>query len=146
MQTTINSEDIMVDVLDLRVGNYIYYSERSQFPMKILSISHDGYITLDFDGNNGMPWDSDVKNVQGIPLSDELMRRLGFSLSVGGLWQKREQGRSIRIKIESEFLFIEAFDDRLLDSRGNFHGIKYLHQLQNAFKAISKQELKIESL
>ena len=134
----------MVDVLDLRVGNYVYYSERIQFPMKIMSLDCDGYITLDFKGNDGMPWDSDAKYLQGIPLSDELMRKLGFTLSVGGLWQKREQRRSIRIKIESEFLFIEAFDDRLLDSRGNFHGIKYLHQLQNAFRAISKQDLIIE--
>lgn len=132
----------MVDVKDLMIGNWVYDGDRTQFPMFVETIGND-YVYLNFNGNEGDVWESTPAELQGIPLTNELMEKLQFSNS-NGLWRKRCKGRWVSVKIETEFVFIEAFDEKLLDSRGWCHGIKYLHQLQNMFKVISKQELKIE--
>jgi hypothetical protein len=104
---------------------------------------HDGYVTLDFKGNEGMPWDSNAKDLEGIPLTDSLMKELGFTLK-DGLWRKKEKKREVIIGLSREFVFIEAFDNKYLDSRGWCHGIKYLHQVQNLFRCIAKEEFEIE--
>ena len=125
------------------LGNWVYDGERTQFPMQVVGIGKD-YVYLDFEGNEGDLWESTPSELQGIPLTDDLLERLGFHHNGHGLWSRGMQGRTIRINMGSEFVAIEAFEDRLLDSRCTCHGIKYLHQLQNLFKTVSKEELKIQ--
>lgn len=133
----------MIPIKELAVGSWVYDGDKTQFPMYVYSVMHDGYVTLDFKGNEGMPWDSNAKDLEGIPLTDTLMKELGFTLK-DGLWRKKEKKREVIIGLSREFVFIEAFDNKYLDSRGWCHGIKYLHQVQNLFRCIAKEELNIE--
>lgn len=132
----------MIKTEELRLGNWVYDGDRTKFPMYVETIGED-YVYLNFEGNEGDVWETSPEELQGIPLSDDLLSKLGFTMS-NGLWRKQENGRAIAIKIESTFVSIEAFEDRLLDSRCTCHGIKYVHQLQNLYYCISKQNLKIE--
>ena len=132
----------MIDVHDLMIGNYVYDGDKTKFPMYICSVQCDGCVTLDFKGNEGMPWEADAKDLEGIPLTEELLTKAGFA-NRDGLWRKNEKKRDILININREFVFIEAFDNKYLDSRGWCHQIKYLHQLQNFFRNISKENLEI---
>lgn len=132
----------MIDVRDLRVGNWVYDGERTQFPMFIRAIGED-YVYLDFEGNEGDLWESKPEDLQGIPITPELLTKLGFS-ELYGLWRRTMSNRRIAVKIDTSFVSIEAFEDRLLDSRCTCHGVKYLHQLQNLFKTISKEDYIIE--
>lgn len=132
----------MIDVHDLMIGNYVYDGDKTKFPMYICSVQCDGCVTLDFKGNEGMPWEADAKDLGGIPLTEELLTKAGF-INRDGLWRKNEKKRDILININREFVFIEAFDNKYLDSRGWCHQIKYLHQLQNFFRNISKENLEI---
>lgn len=131
----------MIDVHDLMVGNYVYDGDKTKFPMYICSVQCDGCVALDFKGNEGMPWEADAKDLEGIPLTEDLLKQIGFKYNDNGLWEKEEKKRDILINIGREFVFVEAFDKRMLDSRGWCHGIKYLHQLQNFFRNISKESL-----
>ena len=132
----------MIAVDELMIGNWVYDGDKTQFPFFVETIGPD-YVYLNFPENQGDVWETSPEELQGIPLTPELLTKLGFTLS-HGLWRKREHHRYIAIKIESEFVSIEAFDDMLMDSRGTFHGVKYLHQVQNLFRIISKKELNFE--
>lgn len=133
----------MIPIKELTVGSWVYDGDKTQFPMYVCSVMHDGYVTLDFKGNEGMPWDSNANDLEGIPLTDSLMKELGFTFK-DGLWRKKEKKREVIIGLSREFVFIEAFDNKYLDSRGWCHGIKYLHQVQNLFRCIAKEEFEIE--
>lgn len=132
----------MIATSDLRLGNWVYDGERTQFPMYVQTIGED-YVYLNFNGNEGDAWECKPDDLQGIPITPELLTRLGFT-ELYGLWRKTMSSRRIAIKIDTSFVSIEAFEDRLLDSRCTCHGIKYLHQLQNLFKTISKEDYIIE--
>ena len=133
----------MIAVQDLCIGNWVYDGERTQFPMQVVGIGTD-YVYLDFEGNEGDLWESKPEDLHGIPLTGELLTKLGFTYNDAGLWKKKEKRREVSINIERGFLFIEAFENKLKDSRGWWHGVEYLHQVQNCFRDIAKVEFKIE--
>lgn len=134
----------MIDVHDLRIGNWVYDGERTQFPMYVRTVGED-YVYLDFEGNEGDLWESEPKDLEGIPITKELLKKIGFAYNEHGIWKlSNYREREISICIEREFVAIEAYRNLLCDSRCTCHGIKYLHQLQNLFWSIAKEELKIE--
>ena len=132
----------MIDTKDLMLGNWVYDGDKTHFPMYVECIGSD-YIYLNFPDNEGDVFESTPKDLQGIPLTAELLTKLGFEPQATNLWKKEEKKRDVLVNIEREFVFVEAFDKRLLDSRGWCHGIKYLHQLQNLFRAIAKDEFRV---
>lgn len=133
----------MVDVSELRIGNWVYDGDRTQFPMYIETIARD-YVYLNFPSNEGDIWESTPDELHGIPLTGELLTRLGFSYNGTGLWKKTEKRREVGVNPERGFLFVEAFDNKWLDSRGWWHEIKYLHQLQNCFRDMAKEDFVVE--
>lgn len=128
----------MIETKDLMIGNWVYDGTRTQFPMCIVGIGTD-YVYLDFEGNEGDIWESTPQELEGIPITDELLQKLGFTKD-GSLWKKTERRREIKMNTEG-FVYIESFDNRLCDNRGGCHDIHYLHQLQNFFRVMSKKDL-----
>lgn len=133
----------MIDIRDLTIGNWVFDGIHTNFPMQITSLS-EGYVTMSFPSNEGMDWESTPEELQGIPLTEDLLSKLGFTHNGYGIWNKRQQDRKIAINVKAEFLAIDAYKDRYCDSRCTCHGIKYLHQLQNLFYVIAKEELKFD--
>ena len=133
----------MIDAKDLAIGDWVYDGQSTQFPMFVIGIGVD-YVYLDFPGNEGDVWESTPDELYGIPLTDELLAKLGFVSNDFGLWKKTEKRREVTVSLERGFVFIEAFDNKWLDSRGWCHGIKHLHQLQNLFRTIAKEDFKVE--
>lgn len=129
----------MIAASDLRVGNWVYDGEHTQFPMFIISIGED-YVYLDFDGNEGDLWESTPDDIQGIPLTGELLEKLGFTFK-DGLW-RHEWG--VKVKPEKGFVNIENKDkEHWLYGTCNCKDVWYLHQLQNVISVITKKELKV---
>lgn len=132
----------MIATSDLRLGNWMYDGERTQFPMYVQTIGED-YVYLNFDGNEGDVFECKPDDLQGIPITQELLERMGFTFNSYGVWKKTQQDRHISINISREFVAIEAYKDRLCDSRCTCHGVRCLHQLQNLFYEISRTELQV---
>ena len=129
----------MIAASDLRVGNWVYDGEHTQFPMFIRAIGED-YVYLDFDGNEGDLWESTPDDLQGIPLTGELLEKLGFTFK-DGLW-RHEWG--VKVKPEKGFVNIENKDkEHWLYGTCNCKDVWYLHQLQNVIRVITKKELKV---
>lgn len=133
----------MIATSDLRLGNWVYDGDRTQFRMYVQTIGED-YVYLNFDGNEGDVWECKPEELQGIAITEELLKEMGFSFNGRGIWYKKQQDRHVSINISREFVAIEAYKDRLCDSRCTCHGVKYLHQLQNLFYEISRTEFKVK--
>lgn len=129
----------MIAVSDLRVGNWVYDGEHTQFPMFIVVLS-DAHVYLDFHGREGDIWESTPDDLQGIPLTGELLEKLGFTFK-DGLW-RHEWG--VKVKPEKGFVNIENKDkEHWLYGTCNCKDVWYLHQLQNVISVITKKELKV---
>lgn len=128
----------MIEIQDLCVGNWVYDGDKTQFPMFIRAIGED-YVYLDFEGNEGDLWESTPDDLQGIPLSDELMAKSGFTLK-DGLWRRG----GVKVKPSSSFVSVEYKSNGWLSTSANSTKIQYLHQLQNFIYVTTRQQLKVK--
>lgn len=133
-----------MDANELRIGNWVYDGRRTQFPMYVTGFSEDGYVTLNFPGNEGMDWEADAADLQPIRLSGDLLKKNGFVSVADFQYEKYGDGWVIitypfmpltRIELEMSGITRAFFSSELILS---------VHELQNAFYLTTKQELKIE--
>ena len=70
---------------DIHVGDWVQVwseiTERYSPPLKIISIHDDGTIYLvTSDEERPIPWEEDIKNVDAIPITTELLQGFGFDV------------------------------------------------------------------
>lgn len=132
-----------MDVRELRIGNWVYDGTRTQFPMYVTGFS-DGYVTLNFNGNEGMDWEADAADLMPIPLKGSLLEQLGFTFYGSNRYELEGEGWTIIIHPHTPITRIEHHD-----KNGDYFAtvtsekIRTLHDLQNAFYITTKQELKV---
>lgn len=71
---------------DIHVGDWVQVwseiTERYSPPMKIISIHDDGTIYLvTSDEERCTPWEEDIKNVDALPITRELLEGFGFNVA-----------------------------------------------------------------
>jgi hypothetical protein len=106
---------------ELRLGNWVH----PKFPMQVTCIYKDE-ILCDFEGNEGDPWEFNPKDLDGIILSYEWLANFGF---------KKEGMNQLWMSID--FWVQET-------QVGFFYNgieVKYVHQLQNLYFALTGKEL-----
>ena len=131
----------MIQVQDLCVGNWVYDGERTQFPMQVVGIGSD-YVYLDFPQNEGDLWESTPEELQGIPLTEELLEKMGFYRNELW-WRKHDKGYVVDVSVGLAYVQIEKWSDSRIHSRCTSHGVRFVHELQNLFWNITKQQLKV---
>ena len=144
----------MIKVSDLCIGNWVFDGERTQFPMFIRGIGDD-YVYLDFPQNQGDLWESKPEDLQGIPLTPELLEKMGaekvsskkndttlmhlcsYTLTTSlNLWIVFEGNVDIRTEVR--------YNTPQLINMGTSYSVHYLHELQNLFWNITKQQLNVK--
>ena len=70
---------------DIHVGDWVQVwsetAERYSPPLKIISIHDDGTIYLvTSDEERHTPWEEDIKNVDALPITPELLKGFGFDV------------------------------------------------------------------
>ena len=139
---------------ELRIGNYVFSAEDNKTG-EVLQIDSSGII---FANKNGNRW-QDLKNIQPISLTEEILLKCGFEkVKNKDKEDLREYightAQKARYAIFDTDIFITKVDKRGLLWRGIecdfmvlfYHKsipIKYLHQLQNLYFALTGQELEI---
>jgi len=134
----------MIEVVDLCIGNWVYDGERTQFPMFVQAIGED-YVYLNFPQNEGDVWESTPKDLQGIPLTEELLEKMGFNKVTNIRWGKAEEDKITEIVFWPDDMIQVQISTLIYanqDSCNHWH-IRYLHELQNLFWTITKQQLKV---
>ena len=114
-----------------RIGNFINPS----FLMKISSIGSD-YVYCDFDGNEGDAWEFDENDIDPIPLSEDILSKIGFEYYIDDNYWQDEMG----VKLWFDGTGYYHINSELITH------IDHIHTLQNWYFANVKEELKIDNL
>lgn len=127
----------MIKTKDLRLGNYI--TDKSGFAMYVVGIYEDT-VLLNFKGNEGDVWEVNENDLIGVVLDSELLIKCGFKRQVTGIgWDKYSNGIvDLSLAPLSNGSYIPVYH-----VNGEMVQIKYLHQLQNLFYALTQKELEI---
>jgi len=116
---------------ELRIGNYV---DRTDYICKVTEIKEDGIFTepLSYKGERL------VKQIlQPIPLTKEWLLKLGF---------KQKNDIEFYEYIKDYFIVENEYTDKgvwdfVTDDNGMIVEIKYVHQLQNLYFALTEKEL-----
>lgn len=137
----------MISIQDLCVGNWVYDGERTRFPMYVQAIGED-YVYLNFEGNEGDLWESTPEELQGIPITKEILIKNGFEYVTEFTYELRLPNQIaghdiIGIIVDSGFVSMAHESKSLIMSRCTCSGVLFVHELQNLFWNITKQQLTI---
>lgn len=146
----------MINYKDLMIGNWVYESERSKFPMRVVNIGED-YCYLDFDGNQGDVFECKDKDMMPIEVSVELLSKSGFKTLKYNGRHCDTYVLEYNIVINDYFISIDMnsnsdgrdwychIDNAAHSTIGGFD-FQYLHELQNGIRLITKLDLEIKEL
>lgn len=145
----------MVPVQDLCIGNWVYDGERTQFPMFVQAIGED-YVYLNFTENESDPWESEPKDLFGIPLTEELLEKMGFKESYAEgvkfhslffkVNDKKHLHLSIRLdkqRADISEITQKNFPESEVKLRSHIENMRFMHELQNFLFLTTKQQLKV---
>ena len=133
----------MENTIGLCIGNWVYDGDRTQFPMFIRAIGED-YVYLDFEGNEGDLWESKPEDLQGIPLTKELLLKLGAKQVL------EKEFYFVLENSERESLYLELMmlGKGFTPTCDMYYDIGkpilYLHELQNIYWNLGKKQLNIK--
>jgi hypothetical protein len=113
----------MIKANELRVANLVYYKDKI---CPIESIERSGYVEVGTD-IGGWVECCDVDDIEPIPLTHKILNDAGFNI-VG---DDNFKGIIYEIENTDEWQY-------------NSTKLKYLHQLQNLYFALTGEELKIQ--
>lgn len=111
-----------MDTKELRTGNYVKGCENKLFEVK--AIAKDGIST---SGN----WLSPILYFEPIDLNASVLFRCGFNFVGNGYWNDK-----LHIHCNNNGFYVIQEQGKVI--------VKYIHQLQNLYFALTGEELKIE--
>lgn len=136
-----------ISINELRVGNLV--SINNGFEMIVHSIFRDNTVYLDFVPpliNEGDIWEEDLKDINPITLTRELFLKFGFTDRFNNYHGKEFwtiPNLKIAFRNEGDGAHVPCTNNEFLFSKGN--RIKYVHQLQNLYFALTGEELKLNN-
>lgn len=143
----------MINYKDLMIGNWVYESERSKFPMRVVNIGED-YCYLDFPENEGDVWESKDKDMMPIEVTEELLLKIGFE-PIHPIFEGQEEYQMV---VNDCFVEVRNGVSNSIDRNWYCHidnaahstiggfDFQYLHELQNGIRLITKSDLEIKEL
>jgi len=128
---------------DLRIDNWFYavHPVDGLFEMQVRGIAQDGTIETDAYGNTYGTIDCYGDSCKPIPLTEEWLLRFGFELKEAVMDEKKYYGW-LNFSFHLDINFIEK--SFFYHWMGGNIDIKYVHQLQNLYFALTGEELEIK--
>lgn len=120
----------MIKANELRIGNWVILSEDST-KFIIEEISKTGLVV---QNSQETAW-IEIEEFEPIPLTEEILLKCGFEHSIAGLFGNNYMLNSVSIQLKTLGAYILVCYPKC--------EIKYLHQLQNLYFALTGQELEI---
>ena len=125
---------------ELRIGNYINHGTELIKVESIHTSKDDALINFDWEWN----YFTSIVHCQPIPLTEKWLKKLGFKYS-----EERASMSNGFEEWENNGIYIGPLDNdnyisEALDQGGINQPIKYIHQLQNLYFALTGNELEIK--
>lgn len=122
---------------DIHVGDWVQVwsptVERYSPPMKITSIHEDGTIYLSLgEGCECDPWEEDIKNVDALPITEDVLRGFGFSFMPTSKTQYLHEYYKVAYYKETlvGFLCKDVNGKTVFDAATRY--VSYIHEYQTA--------------
>lgn len=144
----------MIKANELRIGNYVHVCYNAKGLVLPLTNIYSRIFTVDFDcaevANDNTKAFSEQKcfkysygYIEPIPLTEEILLKCGFSITESIL---HENTNAYEIKSWGRIVLINGIlqSDEFYFLDGLSTEIKYLHQLQNLYFALTNEELTIQ--
>lgn len=138
---------------ELRIGNLV---DRNGI-MEVLGIGANNKLVIyDHYNKERLPYGLDVESFKGIALTPEWLEKLGFNknhcLRHDVMWRHPNDKKTVEELLHScnfywqdkKFVFIEVVNDHGEYGTFPIGHIKYVHQLQNLYFALTNTELIIK--
>ena len=138
------------------IGNWVYYTKKSQFPMKVVSLGED-YVYLDFEGNEGDVFEPRLDDMMPIPVTEEILQNSYFEKDEEFHFATETPTKEpyfilLTGKYDFYIKIIHKNNDtywRLLASDNYLHTsnifyIKYVHEIQNIIRLITGKDLEVK--
>ncbi len=128
-------------IKELRLGNWIQGvsewkgNERYDIPMFIEGIFTDS-IYANFEGNESDVWEYNEGEFEGIPLTEEIIKKCGGSYTVTGNFFIPLLNEGEGVVISEALCYIYCHGDM-----AEIAPIRYMHQLQNLYFCLTGKEL-----
>jgi len=119
----------MIKATELRIGNKVLYNNRI---VKVVSIHRTGDVFVNQEGH------VHIKEIHPIDLNRNLLLKYGFAEVHHGIYSYTFRELTEIFNTMNEFFF--RYDGKFIAS------FKYLHELQNIFFSLYKEEIKITRL
>ncbi len=121
---------------DIHIGDWVQeYSEITgnfSMPMYVSAIFADGTIYLDFNGNEGDIWETNIEDIAPIRIDEDVMEGFGFEIDF--------DVRDLKLKVCDNYIYIHRFQydfNRWVVQIGEnvrFTPVcSYIHELQHAY-------------
>ena len=117
---------------DIHVGDWVQVwselTERYSPPLKIIQICDDGTIYLvTSDEERPTPWEEDIKNVDALPITEEVLLGFGFEKS-GDFYSFKNSVFAIDKQLDvMDIFYIDKYGETIY-----LEDIGYMHELQQA--------------
>jgi hypothetical protein len=136
----------MIPINELRINNYVYYNNEHNEIGIITKLVTELITDINYVGiNNRIDVHYLNKHINPIPLTEELLIKLKF----------KERKEIINFSewyigenpITNDWLFVikQFKDENKFFFKNGFHIIKYIHELQNLYYALTKEELTLNN-
>ena len=133
-----------MDILELRIGNKVLYhrNESIQEIETVTGLMSDGTIFLSPD-HEGCTHPKSLKTIRPIQLTEEWLLKLQFAKSMNVFWTKC--GVTLLMKGLTKDKFYDfLFGGSCQEGWSESTSIKYVHELQNIYFALTGKELDIK--
>ena len=128
---------------DLRLGNWLYYTNETKFLMQVVAIGDD-WVQLDFEGNESDVFENTDKEIYPIPFSDRFLSELSKNIIYDGylMYIGPNNDLEVYVGIKDGVIFLTpSVND---DDFEIGISIRYVHELQNIYHALTGKELEIK--
>ena len=117
---------------DIHVGDWVQVwseqTERYSPPLKIIQICDDGTIYLvTSDEERPTPWEEDIKNVDALPITEEVLLGFGFEKSENFYWFKNSVFAIDRQLGVMDIIYTDKYEESQ-----KLEDVEYMHELQQA--------------
>jgi hypothetical protein len=129
----------MIEMAELRIGNFVNYME-SECICAISAIKSSKEVSLiPVEGCKVLPApETNTRNIGGIVLNNEWLKRFGF-ITQGSSWEE--------VHYLSPMFLLKENSGYFMRQSSGYIGrtpIQFVHELQNFYYCLTKQELKID--
>lgn len=121
-----------MEARELRIGNYVRLKNSDiETCIDLIDCAGSGEAWIHLEGNGIQ---SLIHQIEPIPLKEEWLLKFGF---VSNSYQDRFENKAIHVECNKTKGFVELWVERMPH-------IKYVHQLQNLYVALTGEELEIK--